>query len=483
MSFDRTVHSDGLPQPQRTVALFAVVLTVTMAVLDGSIVNVVLPSLANDFAVSRAQAIGVVTAYQIAVVASLLPLAALAEAIGFRKIYLSGVVLFAGASLFCAEARSLEALVLARAVQGLGAAAIMSINSAVVRHIMPRDRLGRGISWVAMTVAVAAAAGPTLAAAILSVASWHWLFLVNVPVSMLALGLGLASLPYTERNGVRFDPMSALLNVLAFGFLISALGSIGGSSAPGLVAAQLAVAIVSGVLLVLRQAPRVSPMLPIDLLQHRAFALALLASVLAFSGQFVAAVSSPFYFHDVLGYSAVQTGLMLTAWPLATGLVAPIAGRLVDRISARPLTTLGMAIFSAGLLLTTAIPVASGPLPMVAALLLTGAGFGLFQAPNNHSILTTAPRERSGAASGLQSTARQLGQSLGAALAALLIGSGAHFDLRPTLWTAAGFAIVAAAICAVRGSAWGGAAFDGQKPRSSLSNLPSIPSTLSRCPK
>lgn len=480
MTFERTVHSDGLPQPQRTLAFLAVMLTVTMAVLDGSIVNVALPSLAKDLAVSPAQAIGVVTAYQIAIVALLLPLAALAESIGFRKVYLSGVVLFAGASFLCAEARSLEVLVLARVVQGLGAAAIMSINSAVVRHIMPSDRLGWGISWVAMTVAVAAAAGPTLAAAILSVASWHWLFLVNVPVSVLALALGLASLPYTERNGVRFDALSALLNVLAFGCLISALDSIGAGTAPALVVVQLAVAVGCGVLLALRQTQRFSPMLPVDLLRRPAFALALLASVLAFAGQFVAAVSLPFYFHDVLGYGAIETGLLLTAWPLATGLTAPIAGRLVDRYSATPLTTLGMVTFSAGLILTAAIPAAGGALPMLAALLLTGAGFGLFQAPNNHSILTTAPRERSGAASGLQSTARQLGQSLGAALAALLIGGGGHFDVRPTLWTAAGFAALAAAICAVRGSNRHGADLDGYGQRPTV---PSMPSTLSRCLK
>src|SRR5690606_20890462 len=199
-----------------------------------------------------------------------------------------------------------------------------------------------------------------------------------------------------------------------------------------LIVIQLAVALTSGVLLVLRQAPRISPMLPVDLLQRPPFALALLASILAFTGQFVAAVSLPFYFHDTLGYGAVHTGLMLTAWPLATGLAAPIAARWVDRTSARPLTTVGMAVFGAGLILITVAPVGGGPLPILAALALTGVGFGLFQSPNNHTILTTAPRERSGAASGLQSTARQLGQSLGAALAALLIGTGDHFDVRPT---------------------------------------------------
>src|SRR5690606_24803621 len=149
---------------------------------------------------------------------------------------------------------------------------------------------------------------------ILSVATWHWLFLVNVPVSALALALGVASLPHTARSGVRFDVKSALLNVLAFGFLLSALDGISAGATSALIVIQLAVALTSGVLLVLRQAPRISPMLPVDLLQRPPFALALLASILAFTGQFVAAVSLPFYFHDTLGYGAVHTGLMLTAW-------------------------------------------------------------------------------------------------------------------------------------------------------------------------
>ena len=443
---------DGLAKPQRTLAFATVMLAVTMAVLDGSIVNVALPSIAADQAVSPAHAIWVVTAYQLSIVVSLLPLAALGEAVGFRKIYLAGILLCAFAGVLCAEAPATEVLVGAGVVQGLGAAAIMSINSALVRHIMPRDRLGRGISWVAMTVAVSAAAGPTIAAAILSAASWHWLFLINVPLSVVALALGFVSLPRTASNGVRFDGLSALLNALAFGGLVIALGSLGSEAHTGLVIAELAPAVVAGVLLVLCQLSRPSPMLPIDLLRRPRFAMAMGSSLLAFCAQFVAFVSLPFYFHDVLGYSEVHTGLMLTAWPAATALVAPIAGRLVDRYSARPLTTAGMLIFACGLALTTLVSAKADASLMVGAQVLAGAGFGLFQSPNNHDILTLAPRERSGAASGLQSTARLLGQSTGAALAAVLIGTGGHFDLRPSLWTGAGFGTLSPLLGALRGA-------------------------------
>ena len=179
------IYPDGLPRPRAGFAAMAVLLTITMAVLDGTIMNVALPTIAQDQGVSPAHAIWVVTAYQLAIVVSLLPLAALGEAIGFRKVYLSGIAVFGIASGLCAMAPNIEFLTAARVLQGLGGAALMSINGALMRHIFPQAKLGRAIGWIAMTVSVSAAAGPTISSAILSVASWHWLFLINLPISIL----------------------------------------------------------------------------------------------------------------------------------------------------------------------------------------------------------------------------------------------------------------------------------------------------------
>src|SRR5690606_27930344 len=203
-----------------------------MAVLDGSIVNVALPAIAAEQGVAGADAIWVITAYQLSVVVALLPMAALGEAVGFRKVYLIGLALFVAASLLCAYSPSLAMLSMARVVQGVGAAAMMSINGALVRYIMPASRLGRGISGIALVVGISAAAGPSIAAAILSIASWHWLFLVNVPLGLLVLVAGRLTLPETAVSGARFDFISAILNGAAFGGLISGLSSLGGSSTP-----------------------------------------------------------------------------------------------------------------------------------------------------------------------------------------------------------------------------------------------------------
>ncbi|MDP2697655.1 MFS transporter [Thalassospira sp.] len=444
------IHPDGLPQPRRAFATITLLLTVTMAVLDGSIMNVALPAIAQDQNVSPAHAIWVITAYQLAVVVSLLPMAALGEAIGFRKVYLCGMVVFGVASALCAWSPDITFLTFARVLQGLGGAALMSINAAIMRHTIPQAKLGQAIGWIAMTVSVAAAGGPTLASAILAVASWHWLFLINVPISIVAIALGFFSLPHTHPSRTRFDYVSAILNVLAFGGLISGLGTIGTDGPAALIAAQFLIAAIAGVLLVRRQLYRDRPMLPLDLLRLPVFAGSIASSICGFCAQFIAFVALPFYFHDVLGYSAVQTGLLMTPWPVATAIIAPFAGRLSDRYSPINLTGIGMALFAVGLFSTTMIPATDAHLAIIGSLLLCGAGFGLFQSPNNRLMMTSAPRDRSGGASGMLSTARLTGQSIGAALAAILIGTGGAFDLMPVMITATGFAVLSALICVGR---------------------------------
>ncbi|QPO13286.1 MFS transporter [Thalassospira sp. A40-3] len=441
------VHPDGLPGPRRIYAALALLITIMMAVLDGTIMNVALPAIAHDQGATPAHAIWVITAYQLAIVVALLPFSALGEAIGFRKVYLSGVALFGVASALCAMAPTIELLTAARVLQGLGAAAIMSINAAIMRHVFPHAKLGQAIGWIAMTVSVSAAAGPSIASAIMAVASWHWLFLINLPLSVLAVVIGYFSLPFNTPSRARFDFISAFLNVLTFGGLVAALGNMGIESNPILIGAQFAVSLVAGVFLVHRQLSRTRPMLPLDLLKIPVFACSIGSSITGFCAQMIAFVTLPFYFHDVLGQSATMTGLLMTPWPVATAIIAPIAGRLADRFSPIRLTGIGMAVFAIGLYGTTLAADAGGLVPIIAALALCGAGFGLFQAPNNRLMLTSAPRERSGGASGLLSTARLTGQSVGAALAAILIGTGGGFDLATIMLVASGSAIISAIIC------------------------------------
>ncbi|MCC9623114.1 MFS transporter [Thalassospira sp. MA62] len=447
LKVEPVVHTDGLPHPRRIYAAFAILITITMAVLDGTIMNVALPTIAQDQGASPAHTIWVVTGYQLAIVVALLPLSALGEAIGFRKVYLSGIAIFGFSSALCAGATSIEYLIAARVLQGLGAAAIMCINAAMMRHVFPQAKLGQAIGWIAMTVSVSAAAGPTIASGVLAVTSWHWLFLINVPISIISVIIGYVSLPFNANTGARFDYISAILNVLTFGGLVAALGNIGIENDPKLIIAQFAVAIVGGMFLVHRQLSRTRPMLPIDLLKLPIFACSIGSSLTGFCAQMIAFITLPFYFHDVLGHSATITGLLMTPWPVATAFIAPLAGRMADKVSPIRLTGIGMGTFAVGLYSTTLAADMGGNVAIIAALALCGAGFGLFQAPNNRLMMTSAPKARAGGASGMLSTARLTGQSVGAAIAAILIGTGGGFELETIMWCASGSAIASALIC------------------------------------
>jgi MFS transporter, DHA2 family, multidrug resistance protein len=439
---------DGLPPPQRRWAMFAIGLAIMMAVLDGTIANVALPTIARDLHATPADSVWVVNAFQLVITVLMLPLASLGEIVGYRRIYRIGLAVFTLSSLACALSHSLTALTLARVAQGVGAAGIMSVNAALVRFIYPRERLGRGIGIIAMVVAVSAAVGPTVAAAILSVASWPWLFAVNVPIGIATLVAG-RGLPRTPRAARGFDYLSALLNALFFGLLIVAIDSVGHGERAAVVALAFLGAGLAGVALVLRQLPQSSPLLPVDLLRIPMFALSIGTSVCSFTAQMLAYVSIPFYFQNVLGRDAVATGLLITPWPVAAAVMAPIAGRLADRYPAGILGALGLAVFAAGLALLALLPAAPATADIVWRMALCGAGFGLFQSPNNRAIITSAPPARSGGASGMLGTARLLGQTTGAALVALTFGlAGA----RATWWALGAAAVIALVAAAVSGT-------------------------------
>src|ERR1044071_2899846 len=218
---------DGLPTPQRYWAILTLMVGLAMSCLDTAIVNVALPVIARDLHASASDSIWVVNAYQLAVLISLLPFASFGDLLGYRRVYRFGIVLYTAAALISATANSLEMLTLGRALQGLGAAGLMSVNTALVRFTYPRRQLGRGIALVSLVVAVSSAAGPSVAAAILGVASWPWLFAVNVPIGVVSFALAMRYLPYTAPSEHRFDLWSALLCAAMFGLLITGINGIG----------------------------------------------------------------------------------------------------------------------------------------------------------------------------------------------------------------------------------------------------------------
>ena len=444
--------SDGLPVPQRYAAILVIALGIMMAVLDGTIANVALPTIARDLNTSPATSIWVVNAYQLAITISLLSMASLGDIIGYRRVYQAGLLIFSVTSLFCALSDSLWTLTFARVLQGFGAAALMSVHTALIRIIYPRAQLGRGIGINTLIVAVSSAAGPSIAAAVLSVASWQWLFALNVPIGLLAWCLGIKFLPAnnTKSNGNRFDITSCVLNALTFGLLITAISGFSQGQSPAVIAAQVVALLLIGFFFVRRQLTQSFPLLPVDLLRIPIFALSIGTSIFSFAAQMLAMVSLPFFLQTVLGRDEVATGLLLTPWPLATMVIAPIAGRLVERYHAGLLGGIGLAVFASGLFLLAVLPANPSDVDIIWRMILCGAGFGLFQTPNNHTIISAAPQHRSGGASGMLGTARLLGQTSGAALVALMFNMFSTNGTHASLILAGCFASIAALVSLLR---------------------------------
>jgi DHA2 family multidrug resistance protein-like MFS transporter len=415
-------HPDGLPARTRWIAMLAMAISIAISILVGSIANVALPTIARDFGVTPAESIWVVNAYQLAVTISLMPLASLGDTYGHRRVYCWGLALYTAASFACAVAPSLSTLIVARVLQGLGGAGIMSVNGALIRFIWPRALLGRGIGYNSLVVASSSAAGPSIAAAIMVVASWPWLFLVQVPFGLFALVLALRFMPKSPVTGHAFDPLSALLNAFTLGLVITGLDGIGRGHDRMLVLAELAVGFIIGFIFVRRQFSLKAPMLPVDLFRRPVFALSVATATCAHGAQMIIMLSLPFYFQYVEGMTPIEIGFLITPWPAVLVVVAPIAGRLSDKYPAGLLGGIGLAVMALGLVTVFMMPAHASRLDIAWRLMLSAAGFGFFPSPNNRLIIASAPPDRVGVGSGMISTARLTGQTTSSALVAVVFG-------------------------------------------------------------
>jgi MFS transporter, DHA2 family, multidrug resistance protein len=412
--------TDGLPSAQRRWAMLSYLVGLAMSVLDGNIANTALPSIAVQLHASPAASIWVVNAFLLTVGICVVPLSSLVDIIGYKRVYQGGLVIFTLASAGCSLPHSLNTLVLARVFQGVGAACIWSVSAAVMRYTYPRALLGRGIGLGGFVVFTAAAAGPSVASAILAVTTWHWLFAINIPFGLLALSLSERCLASAEGSRHRWDLWSALLNGITVTLLITGIDGIGNGKGSAIVSAELIGALLAGVALVRRQNHLTVPMLAIDLFKRPIFALASSASLCAFMAQGLAVVVLPFYFIEVMGFSQVMAGLLLSPWPIAAGIMSHVSGRMADRIPIRVLGTVGMAGMTSGLILLALVGAHPSVFQVVWRAALGGAGFGFFGAPNNRAMVASAPKQRSGGAGGISTMSRLLGQSIGVSVVAVI---------------------------------------------------------------
>jgi DHA2 family multidrug resistance protein-like MFS transporter len=443
----QSVGDDGLPTPRRYWAVLALSLGTSLAVIDGSIVTVALPTLARDLHVDPSSVVTVVSVYQLVLVMALLPFSALGARIGLRRMYQYGQLMFAVASVLCFFARSLPFLLVVRAIQALGAAAALSVSSALIRSIYPAKQLGRGLGVNSVVVSSSSALAPTLGGAILSIAAWPWIFAAAAPLALVSLWVGRKALPQPTPLSEPYDVLGALLCALAFGLTISGIESTVHGDSPVVSAAIIVAGIIIGFIFVRRELNERLPILPVDLLARPVLAFSVMGAFASFTASMAFILSLPFRLQQDYGFSTTEIGAVITPWPLAMMVVAPIAGVLSDRFPAGVLGGIGMSIATVALCLLGFLPVDATYFDIAWRMALCGMGTGLFLAPNARLIVASAPIERAASAGGLVSTTRLTGQTLGATLLAALLAMHVGAGRTPA-FVAAGLTLIAG-ICSV----------------------------------
>jgi DHA2 family multidrug resistance protein-like MFS transporter len=441
MQPDQISAVDGLPKPRRFLAVAAISAGTALTIIDGGVANVALPTIARDLNVGSSAVVTVVTVYQLILAMALLPFSGLGDRIGLKRMYQYGQLVFTIATILCFFAKSLPFLLVVRAVQALGAAAALSVSSALIRSIYPARQLGRGLGINSVVVSSSAALAPTIGGLVLAIAPWPWVFASAVPFAIISLVLG-RSLPEPRKRDEPFDVVGAIMCAAMFGLVIGGAESGVHGDSPVVSAAIVLTGIAIGWVFVRRERAETKPILPIDLLARPVLALSAVGAYTAFIASMTLLLSTPFRLTHGYGFSAAEVGAAIAPWPLTNMIVAPLAGWLSDRYPAGILGGIGMAISIAALLLIAFMPADPSYFDVAWRMALCGSGFGMFLPPNARLIIGSAPRDRAAAAGGLVSTVRLVGQTTGATLVAALLALGIGAGATPPL-VSAGFALVA----------------------------------------
>jgi EmrB/QacA subfamily drug resistance transporter len=426
------IHSETTPvidYSRKWLVLSAVAMGIFLATIDGSIVNVALPTLSAALGADFATVQWVVLSYLLTITTLLAVVGRLADMYGRKRLYNSGFVVFTVGSLLCGLSPSVGWLIGFRVLQGIGAALILALGLALVTEAFPPQERGRALGIAGSIVSIGIVTGPTLGGVIIENLSWHWIFFVNVPIGILGTYLVWRNIPATRPpGGQAFDFGGAA--TLCLGLLGILLGLTTGQQ-EGFTSPQALGLFVFGIffLLALLYIQRRHPQPIIDpvLFRNRLFTVNLVTGLLVFVG-LGSGVLIPFYLETVLGYSVQQVGLLLAVVPIALGIVSPISGVLSDRVGSRPISVLGLAVTLLGYLALSTLSTETTAVGFMLRYVLVGVGVGLFQSPNNSAMMGTAPRERLGVASGLLAMTRNLGQTVGIAVlgalwAALVFGA------------------------------------------------------------
>lgn len=410
-------------------ALATVNIGTFMSTLDASIINITLPTIMADFRASLAVSEWVILSYLLVITGLLLPFGRLADMTGRKKVFRLGFIIFSLGSGLCALSRNPAQLIFFRALQAVGAAMLMSNSFAIITAVFPPQKRGRALGIVGTVVATGFTIGPSLGGFLVTTFGWRSIFFINIPVGLI--GITMTTYILNERlispalgQKKKFDFLGAGLIITGLSALLLGLtsGQSGQWSSP-LVIFELVLAAVALPLVPIWEVRTPQPLIDLTLFNNRLFSFGNLAGFLSFLSISANAFLMPFFLQLALGYSPFQAGLMMTPTALTLAVVAPLSGWISDRVDPRILSTLGMAINSCALFWLSLLTAQSSYHDVLIRLILLGLGQGLFQSPNNSSVMGSVPRHSLGIAGGFLSMMRNIGQVVGVAMAGSILSA------------------------------------------------------------
>jgi len=409
--------------------IVALSLSMLLSSLGTSIANVALPTLAQAFNASFQQVQWIVLAYLLAITTLIVSVGRLGDLTGPRRLLLAGILLFTVASILCGIAPTLWLLIAARAAQGLGAAIMMALTVAFVGETVPKAQTGSAMGLLGTMSAIGTALGPSLGGVLIAGFGWPAIFLVNVPLGLLTLLLAYRHLPL-DRQGprtdrARFDHVGTLLLALTLAAYALAMTMGRGRFGPLNVALSLAAVLGVG-LFVLAEARAASPLIPLTMLRDRVLSAGLATGALVSTVMMATLVVGPFYLSRALGLDTARIGLVLSVGPLVAALSGVPSGRLVDRLGAGRMVTVGLIGMAAGSFILALLPATLGIAGYISPIVVITAGYALFQAANNTAVMADVRPDRRGVVSGMLNLSRNLGLITGASVmgAVFALGSG-----------------------------------------------------------
>ena len=425
LSEHRPAFSGQEPRIASSNAILAVLMVGTfLAPLDSSIVNIALPGIATDLGVTITAVSWVASAYLLTSAALLLSMGRLGDMWGLRSLYVGGLLIFGTGSAACALSHSLPVLIGARVLQAVGASMLFAAGPAIVVRTFPPEKRGAALGVISLAVAAGLTVGPALGGVLVGLFGWPSIFIINIPLSVVAAIVAWRILPAEQPAGGAFDVLGA---VLAGGALLSLIGGFTEATTFGLLSIEIIGAFTAsailGVSFIWWERQAATPMVDLRLFRSRDFSAGISAAVLAYMALFSIIFTMPFYLMRARGLAPETAGLLLTSTPLAMALLAPYAGRLSDRMGSRGLSTGGLLVLAAGLGAMSILTIES-PIWFVGGCLFTvGAGMAVFQTPNTSSVMHATPRSSAGVGSAFIAEARNVGMAVGIALTAAVVTS------------------------------------------------------------